>query len=419
MGEDYLFIDDNLRMELEGNTRAAIQGVEGISAEQFERATDEELLDHIYSRRKIDPLEIFPDEMEMDKAETKIDVSHDPMRNFFSRGGGGPIFVPGLQVTVSVPFRGDPNLWRCKPSISTMNPPRAKIRQDRQQPDMGYVDIVLAQPSDSIGDGSKMRQDIDRTVEEIKRWVEWIKNDVVAYNGGLQGKILQQIKHRRERLAVHGSALKALNIPLKKKAGVEDMVTLPMRKRVIRPIPKKPSGPPEHSISDEDYEFILKIIRHAGHSFETTPATFAKHGEEELRDFILAHLNTHYEGQATGETFRKNGKTDIRIEQENRAAFVAECKVWRGQKTASDAVSQLLGYLTWRDCKAALVLFNTENAGFKEIQDKLAIALKAHPRFHGELRSNQPGEWRFRFMSEDDDNRYVILHVFLFNMFTK
>ncbi|MDD2467824.1 MAG: hypothetical protein PHI97_27920 [Desulfobulbus sp.] len=145
----------------------------------------------------------------------------------------------------------------------------------------------------------------------------------------------------------------------------------------------------------------------------------AKHGEEELRDFILAHLNTHYEGQATGETFRKKGKTDIRIEQENRAAFVAECKVWRGPKGVTEAVGQLLGYLTWRDCKASLVFFNTQNAGFKEIQDKLPEALKTHPRFHGELKANEPGEWRFRFMSEGDDNRYVILHVFLFDLFVK
>ncbi len=418
MSDDCLFCNNNLYDMLGGNAQSAIQAVEKIAAEQFERATDEELIEHIYSSYEVTPIEIFPDEMEMDQAETPVDVSRDRMRGR-SRRSSGSLMVPGLQVTVSFPFHGDTALWRCSPSGHSASPPRAKIRHDHRNEGMGFVDIIVTQPSDSIGDGKKLRQEIGRTVDTIRKYVEWIASDVTSHNANLRPKIKQQIKSRRARLAKHGSVLKALNIPLKKKYGTGDIVNLPMKKRSIRPIPQKPNGPPEYAISDEDYEFILKVIRLEGRSFETTPATFTKHGEEELRDFILAHLNIHYEGQATGETFRKKGKTDIRIEQENRAAFVGECKIWRGPKSMSDAIDQLLGYLTWRDCKASLVLFNTENAGFKEIQEKVPEVLKVHPRFHGELRANEPGEWRARFMSEDDDNRYVILHVFLFNLFIK
>jgi hypothetical protein len=46
---------------------------------------------------------------------------------------------------------------------------------------------------------------------------------------------------------------------------------------------------------EDDYEFILKVIRHEGRTYETTPKTFAVHDEEELRDIIVAHLNGHYE----------------------------------------------------------------------------------------------------------------------------
>ncbi|MHB8764587.1 MAG: hypothetical protein ACYDA8_09685 [Deferrisomatales bacterium] len=419
MRDDYLFCEKDLFGVLEGNILSATQAVEGIPAEQFERATDEELVEHIFASSEVVPLEVFPDEMVMEQSETRVDVSHDPMRAWGGRGHGGPLMVPGLRVTVSFPYRGDAALWRCKSSTSTLSPPRARVREGGRNVGTGLVDLALVEPSDSIGDGAKLRQAIDRTVNDIRQWIGWIAADVAAHNAKLRPRIEQQVRSRRERLAKHGNVLKALNIPLKKKADMGDLVALPMKKRVIRPIPQRPNGPPEHAITDEDYEFILKVIRHEGRSFETTPATFAKHGEEELRDFILAHLNTHYEGQATGEAFRKKGKTDIRIEHENRAAFVAECKVWRGAKSATDAVSQLLGYLTWRDCKASLVLFNTENAGFKELQDKLPTVLQAHPRFNGELRSDEPGEWRFRFMSEDDDGRYVIVHVFLVNLYVK
>lgn len=36
--------------------------------------------------------------------------------------------------------------------------------------------------------------------------------------------------------------------------------------------------------------------------------------------------------EAQGETFNKSGKTDILISEESRSAFIAECKIWRGQK---------------------------------------------------------------------------------------
>ncbi len=81
-------------------------------------------------------------------------------------------------------------------------------------------------------------------------------------------------------------------------------------------------------------------------------------------------LNGTYLGGAVGEAFRNNGKTDICIEEKNRAAFVAECKMWTGQKAIADALKQLDSYLTWRDCKTALIYFvrkkifgNTSNCG--------------------------------------------------------
>ena len=79
--------------------------------------------------------------------------------------------------------------------------------------------------------------------------------------------------------------------------------------------------------------------------------------EEDLRNTLLAALNSTYLGKATGETFRNNGKTDICIEADDRAAFVAECKMWTGSKAVAKAIHQLDSYLTWRDCKTALIYF--------------------------------------------------------------
>lgn len=417
MRNDYLFCERDLYQVLQNNLEATRRLVDEIPVEQFNRLTDDEIFSHILSRLEILPLELHEGEQSMEHSETQIDVSHDPDR-FFSRQQG-PFYVPGLRVSVSIPFTGEPQLWKCKPSTFTTCPPSAKVYEEKGRDQCGYIELIVNQPSDAIGDGARIKNKIESAVQEIKRWVEFSKKDVLTHNSQLPERIKQQIQHRRDRLASHDSVLKMINIPLKKKNGAPEVPSLTLRKKIIRPLPPTPKGPPDHTIRDEDYDYILNIIRHEGRSFETTPFTFAKHGEEELRDIILAHLNGHFEGQATGEAFRKKGKTDIRIEFENRAAFVAECKIWKGVKQAIEAIDQLLGYLTWKDCKSSLVIFNTNVAGFSELQKKLPEAIKGHTGFLGEIRPGQAGEWRFRFKAEDDDNRHIILHVFLFNLYVK
>jgi len=187
----------------------------------------------------------------------------------------------------------------------------------------------------------------------------------------------------------------------------------------VKPLPATSNKPAEPGIRDEDYNHILDVIRHEGRSFEATPRTFAKHDEEELRDIILAHLNGHYQGQATGESFRKTGKTDIRIEDQNRAAFIAECKVWRGESELGKALEQLLGYLTSRDCKVALIVFNMRNTRFSELQTKLSEAMTSHLLYLNKVSGQQPGEWRFQMRSVEDKNRLITVHVFLFDLYTR
>lgn len=97
-----------------------------------------------------------------------------------------------------------------------------------------------------------------------------------------------------------------------------------------------------------------------------------------LRDHFLLQLNGHYEGGATGETFNASGKTDILIRAENRNVFIAECKFWRGKKAFDEAIDQLLGYLTWRDSKCALIVFNkTWNSG--AVRQKMHEVMSGDP----------------------------------------
>jgi len=242
---------------------------------------------------------------------------------------------------------------------------------------------------------------------------------VAQFNKNLDSAVRSAIEGRRQRLQVHDKLALMLNIPLTHAPQAPEIKPIPVHRRIVKPLPPPPTGgyKPEPGILDQEYENILAIIRHEGRTFETTPRTYAVHDEEELRDILLAHLNGHYKGGASGETFRRSGKTDIRIEEENRAAFVAECKVWKGPKTLAESIDQLLGYLTWRDCKTAIVVFDKDVAGFTGLLEKIAPTIETHSRFMKMIPIEQPGEWRCIFRSKEDDARLVHIHVFVFNIY--
>ena len=107
-----------------------------------------------------------------------------------------------------------------------------------------------------------------------------------------------------------------------------------------------------------------------GITMEKTARTYFANTEEELRDHLLATLNTHYEA-VTGETFRKIGKTDIHVEFENKAAFIGECKIWHGESLFQRAIQQVINYSTWRDLKVSVIIFNKENKSFQAILSKI------------------------------------------------
>ena len=98
-------------------------------------------------------------------------------------------------------------------------------------------------------------------------------------------------------------------------------------------------------------------------------------------------------------------------------SFVAECAVWRGAKDLDGKLDQLLGYLTWLDCKAALIIFNKDVAAFSQLLEKAPERLAAHPFLVRDLGEQGAGEWRYVFRSKEDEARQITVHVFLLNLF--
>jgi hypothetical protein len=137
--------------------------------------------------------------------------------------------------------------------------------------------------------------------------------------------------------------------------------------------------------------------------------------EEDIRQHFLVQLNGQYEGQATGETFNYQGKTDILIRSEGRNIFIAECKFWHGEKAFLDTVDQLLSYLSWRDSKAAIVVFN-KNKNMTSVLSTIRDAIEKHP--HKKQGPKVQGETRFRYVmgNPSDHAREIIMTVMVYDI---
>jgi len=131
---------------------------------------------------------------------------------------------------------------------------------------------------------------------------------------------------------------------------------------------------------DLDYEKIVSIIFNAGKDMERRRKTYAARKEEELRDHLLTALNGQYRGKATAETFSSDGKTDIFLPLDGEKAFIAECKIWRGENKFSKAINQLLGQPIRSDTKTALIVFN-HNKNTSEVMAKIKEVVKGHPNY--------------------------------------
>ncbi len=148
---------------------------------------------------------------------------------------------------------------------------------------------------------------------------------------------------------------------------------------------------------------------------ERNPNSFSALNEEAIRDHFLLQLNGHYEGAATGETFNSSGKTDILIRVEDRNIFIAECKFWKGPKGFSDTIDQLLGYLTWRDCKCALMIFN-RNQDSTSVISKMHEVMEQRTEWVRTLTRDPEGTSRYVFVRQSDPGKEIVISTMLFDI---
>ena len=289
-----------------------------------------------------------------------------------------------------------------------MSPPRAEVR--------GNILVLRIVGTDLNADG--VRADIDRTVSEIQSHLSTLRGNTAGLRTQLPSQARSAIESRRQKLLADRNLVGGLGFKMKERPGTQQTFTAPeVRKKIAPALPSATSAPykPEPTLSSADYEHILGVLQNMVQVMERSPSSFVTMDEESIRSHFLVQLNGHYEGQATGETFNYEGKTDILVRSEGRNIFIAECKFWAGPKMLTDTIDQLLGYTSWRDTKVAVIVFN-RNKDFSRVLTAISESAKTHAYFKRELPGSTDTVFRYCFAHKDDKNRELFLSILAFDV---
>ncbi|MCP3923298.1 MAG: hypothetical protein GY714_12005 [Desulfobacterales bacterium] len=366
----------------------------------------EEYIQHLISEFSIIPLEINKDQLSVSTYEAQIPAGSHPGTYHVRSGQSYSKDV----IKYHLPFTGDPELLKVRASSYTLTSPIINVEEGCIC--FEIVNFNLAP--------ERIKQEADSTINSIESQNSRLTKDLIAFNNQIEGIANQAFDSRKQQLLSKNDLMSSLGVPVRKADDTPSTFSVPTRRTKVIPSKSKPvvaekGYKPEPSIDDSIYLQILSIIHDVGNQFERLPSTYAGKDEESLRDHILLILEPNFEGSATGETFNKSGKTDILLRHEGKNVFIAELKFWRGRKSYLDTINQLLGYLTWRDSKAAIVMF-VKNKELSPVLDIVKSATPEHENYLGFVSEQEEGWCHYRFHINDDKNREVKLSVMLFHL---
>jgi hypothetical protein len=362
----------------------------------------DELAEYYYSDNCLPPIEFDIERQEQ----------MEPKKELLRTIRGTEIEYECIIVTIPIiPNKKLPTIWELRSSTYSISEPHVSLRDD-----------VISFSVDIKGhDDIDIKHEIDKEKRLINEFIDWKNADINKENEKLESNIKTLIETRKKKLEEDikrmNSLSQIINIPLKMKENeAVKRIRLdksPLVKRV-KPIPTLPE---EYVLDRGKVIDIISIIDNQGRQFEKTPRTYECFQEEGFRDVILVNLNTIFEGKATGETFSKNGKTDIYLNITKGKILVFECKIWNGRELYNDTINQLRGYMTWRNNFGIIITF-AKLKNFSKILGEVEDIVTKHPSYVKGFSQISETHFLSHHVSDQDNLKNIEIHHLFYNLYS-
>jgi len=392
-----LFRDGDLHQWLGARLEGSLREVEGLSEDALLASPIDDLVETIFKRHQVEMVAVDRDGISVvEQGDASVP------KNDFGRKYVSPVHG----VSFAVPFTGDPNLFRYQGSSLSSMFPRA---------DVGANELTITVLSEDA-DSEHIRQKLNGELNLIQQYLGGVTPMVSEYNQRLPHETRSRLEARKKRILDRRGLVQNLGFPVRPRG--QQAISVPLaRKRIIPTLPPAPPGgfQPEPAITETDYDAILQTMQQMTLVMERNPGSFSHVDEETIRSHFLVPLNAQFEGAATGETFNGDGKTDILIRVQGKNVFIAECKFWKGPDSLSKAIDQLMGYLSWRDTKCAVVVL-VRDTEISTVLAKVPEVVRNYVTFKREKAVAVPTWFRAVLHHPEDRNREVMVTVMVFNV---
>lgn len=405
MRRSRVFGERELRDFLEASKSNAAHSIESENDNYILNVNEDDYIAHKVSEATVENLEIHVDVIYASSSEQMIPAEYFPSGFHVYSGRSYKKDV----IKFHVPISGNIQLLHCMPSSRILWTMDIEVSRDE------FCFEIINFRDDAEG----IVREKDSNIRSILQQYENVRSEVERANAGLEQYIRSAFNSRKQRIKKSSGVLASLGVPIKKTERASETFSVPTPQKRKKAVPNKPEVKdmgfsPEPCLDESTYNDILKLIHDVGKEFERLPSLYADKEEEHLRDHFLMMLEPNFEGAATGETFNKTGKTDILLRHDGSNLFIGECKFWKGEKSFLSTISQLLGYLTWRDSKAAVIMF-VPNKDFSSVVDTAKEAASKHENFLKFVNERDETWFNYKFHLNDDRNRVVKLAVMLYH----
>lgn len=379
---------DDLRMALRARRQLACRAVEDWEPEQLLATAEADIVDYLVARYSVECPVLHPEQ-----------TVHLPVSN---------VTQGRVTIVIAVPFDGDSEIF----SLCLGRPFRKPlVRVEGGELRLGWTGRIHTS-AESAAVRAEVRRYFDKQLGRTEKCLSLCRGNIDWHNARLRRMVGSAVAQRKASLMADRRLEADLGYPVRQRPEAPRFA-VPVARRKIetlrRPAASAPSQP-EWVLPDTQYEQALAVLRNARNALERSQSMTVHLKEERIRDLLLVILNGQFEGAAAGEVFNAAGRTDILIRAEDRNVFIAECKIWGGPAKFRAALDQLLSYLTWRDTKAALLLFIRHGESPTEAIGKAVKEIEGHPNCKRTLGTSEDGErYDFVLHAAGDLNREIRL----------
>lgn len=193
--DDLLFFSVEWHRAVEGQKQGAKKRAEGLTWEQFQKSSEDDLVAQIVEAFSLVPPTVTPENIEVSQREVDLQVD----------GWRGPVSRKGTAIDVRLPFTGDEGMFKLRPSSFDSNPPRGRVR--------GAYLVFTVQGIELSAD--QVRADIDRWVSAVQKYLGYQHESVKGFAEELRRVTESAVAERKKKLEADKGLISGLGFKVR------------------------------------------------------------------------------------------------------------------------------------------------------------------------------------------------------------